>query len=201
MSHCCRFMALLAATLAGTSVAAPNVLHATPSVASARALSPTSAGAPAALPRTVDDVIAGLYAGVSGAADAPRDWTAFARLFVPDARIGVTTAQEGKGVEVQLMDVAAFAALNERVFAGRGFFETELHREQSGYGNVLHVWSVYEARRALGDAPYARGANSLQLVHTPEGWRIAALTWDRERDGQPLAARFTLPAGVQAVAP
>lgn len=199
MSHCCRFMALLAATLAGTSVAAPNVLYAAPAPA---LTTPRSAATLAAeAPRTVDDVIAGLYAGVSGAANEVRDWTAFAGLFVPDARIGVTTAQEGKGVEVQLMDVAAFAALNDRVFAGRGFFETELHREQSGYGDILHVWSVYEARRAPGDAPYARGANSLQLVRTPEGWRIASLTWDRERNGQPLANRFTLPAGTQAVAP
>lgn len=197
MSHCCRFMALLAATLAGTSVAAPNIVHATPvTAASAGSIAPV-AGAP----RTVDDVIAGLYAGVSGAANAARDWTAFAGLFVPGARIGVTTPREGKGLEVQLMSVAEFAALNDRVFAGRGFFETELHRETTGYGEILHVWSVYEARRAPGDAPYARGANSLQLVRTPEGWRIGALTWDRERAGHLLANRFSLPGDAQAVAP
>jgi hypothetical protein len=37
MLHCCRFMALLAATLAGTSVAGPNALHAAPGVTTAQA--------------------------------------------------------------------------------------------------------------------------------------------------------------------
>lgn len=199
MSHCCRFMALLAATLAGTSVAAPNRLDLTPQPVVVPALSPAPASASTA--RTVDEVIAALYTGVSGDAHQARDWTGFARLFVPEARIGVTQAGEGGAVEVQLMDVAAFAALNDRVFAGRGFHETELHREQSGYGGVLHVWSVYEARHAPGAAPYARGANSLQLLRTAEGWKIVSLTWERERPDQPLAGRFVLPTHAAQVRP
>lgn len=191
MSGCCRFMALLAATLAGTAVAAPTgLLHA---MTTARVSETRGTPDAARLPTTVDGVIAALYTGVSGPADHRRDWSAFAGLFLPGARIGVTHPAGCEGVEIELMDVAAFGELNDRVFRGRGFFESEIHREQGGYGDVLHVWSVYEARRSPGDAPYARGANSLQMVRTPDGWRISSLTWDRERGGQRLAERFPVP--------
>ncbi len=159
---------------------------------------PAAAAVPPAISTAaVDEVIAALYAGVSGPAERPRDWAAFARLFVPNARIGVTSASEGGGVAVHLMEAAEFGELNDRVFGGRGFFESEVHREQSGFGGVLHVWSVYEARRSPHEAPYARGANSLQMVRTPEGWRIAALTWDHERPDQPLHHRFPVAERVQ----
>ncbi len=192
MSNCCRYMPSLAATLAGTSPATPS---ATPDVHAPVMNSEAAIGsARREVPRTVDEVIDALYAGVSGPAELTRDWSAFARLFLPNARIGVTSVTEGDGVAIQLMDVAEFGGLNDRASSGRGFFESEIHREQSGFGDVLHVWSAYEARRSPSEAPYARGANSLQMVRTPDDWRIAALARDHERSGLLLAGRFPVAA-------
>jgi hypothetical protein len=194
-----RFLPLPIFTLAASGLAALGASSAPSAAEMSVAASPETERRQN--PGTLDEVIAGLYAGVSGPAERQRNWTAFEQLFVPGARIGVTRVTENGGLAVQLMGVKQFGALNDRMFSGRGFFESEIHREQTGFGGVLHVWSAYEARRAPGEAPYARGANSLQLVRTPEGWRIASLTWDQERHGQPLADRFPVPARTEGVRP
>lgn len=184
MKRCCCVIACLAALLSGVATAAPNrESAATPPAPVAPAVEPTA-------PSTIDEVIGALYAGVSGDAGARRDWQAFARLFVDGARLTNTRSTGTGSVAGDVLDVARFAALNTRLFAGRGFHENEVHREVSQFGGVAHVWSVYETRRNPGEAPYARGANSLQLLHTAAGWRILSVTWDRESPDQPLPASF-----------
>jgi hypothetical protein len=70
-------------------------------------------------------------------------------------------------------------------FAENDFHEIETGRRIDLFGNIAHVWSVYEARRALDDAePERRGINSIQLFRDADrGWRIVAMIWDNEREG------------------
>ena len=65
------------------------------------------------------------------------------------------------------------------------FYEVETGRRVDLFGNIAHVWSVYEARRAPDDpVPERRGINSIQLFRDPDrGWRIVAMIWDNEREG------------------
>jgi hypothetical protein len=139
----------------------------------------------------IDALIHTLYATVSGPAGIRRDWAPLARLHAPGARLHLTLAQPDGRLTIESLDFEAFIALHEARFGGRGFFEHETAREVAGFGGVRHVWSTFEARRSPGDAePYARGVNSLQLVGTPDGWRLVSATWDFERADLPLPARF-----------
>lgn len=185
--RCCLFLPMLASLLAGTATAAPQWGTPALGVASTKPVVPAV--------DTIDDVLAALYAGVSGDAGAPRDVAGMVRVFVPDAQLHVTTAGVDGVATTETYDVPGFVALNERRLASRGFHEREIHREVTDYGAVAHVWSVFETRRSRDDAePYARGANSLQLLRTPQGWRVLSVTWDIEGPDRPLRPRFPVAA-------
>ena len=61
----------------------------------------------------------------------------------------------------------------------------ETARRIDVFGNMAHVWSVYEARTHPDDAePERRGINSIQLYRDEHGrWSILNMIWDNERPG------------------
>lgn len=188
--NACTWFASLAVLLAGTATAGPAI---PPPPARMPPCCPGPATTAAAAPidlHSIDAVVAGLYDGVSADPGVRRDRRPFAALFAPGARVHVTQADADGRAAVQSLDVAGFIELNERRLQGRGFHEREIHRERTDYGAVTHLWSVFEARRERDGAPYARGANSIQLLHTPAGWRVLSLSWDLESARAPLAPRF-----------
>lgn len=70
------------------------------------------------------------------------------------------------------------------------FYEVETARTIRVFGNMGHVWSVYEARRAPAD-PVAerRGINSIQVYRDHTGrWWVLSMVWDNERPGLTVAA-------------
>ena len=82
-----------------------------------------------------------------------------------------------------MMDLDTYARETQPFFDANAFFEIETSRRIDLFGNIAHVWSGYEACRALGDEhPERRGINSIQLFNHPEhGWRIIHMIWDNER--------------------
>jgi hypothetical protein len=129
-------------------------------------------------------VVEEMYRMISGPR-GPRDWSRQANCFHPDAR-QVRTWVDGAGrAAMKIMTLADYAADTTPFFAEHDFFEVETGRRVDLFGNIAHVWSVYEARRALDDGePERRGINSIQLFRDPDrGWRIVAMIWDNERDG------------------
>jgi hypothetical protein len=55
----------------------------------------------------------------------------------------------------------------------------------------VHVWSTYESRHAAGDAkPFARGVNSIQIVHAQGRYWLASVLWDDERPGLTLPQKY-----------
>ena len=68
----------------------------------------------------------------------------------------------------------------------QGFFETEIHRVTRSFGNITHVFSTYEMRQKQDGPVIGRGVNSLQLYHDGARWWIASVTWDDEREGNPI---------------
>ena len=58
------------------------------------------------------------------------------------------------------------------------------------FGNVAQVFSSYESRHAPGEAPFARGINSFQLVYDGKRWWVVSILWDEERPDNPLAKEF-----------
>ncbi len=58
------------------------------------------------------------------------------------------------------------------------------------FGNIAHVFSTYESRRAPGEKPFARGINSFQLAKTGNAWKVVTILWDAEREGSPIPEKY-----------
>ena len=134
----------------------------------------------AAIGAAVDE----MYAMISGPA-GPRDWSRQARCFHPAARQIRTSLDELGRPQMKMMSLEQYARDTTPYFAQNPFYEIEIGRRIDLFGNIAHVWSAYEARRAPDDdAPERRGINSIQLFRDPEhGWRIMSMIWDNEREG------------------
>jgi hypothetical protein len=134
----------------------------------------------AAIGAAVDE----MYAMISGP-KGPRDWSRQANCFHPDARQIRTWIDADGRPECRMMGLADYARDTTPFFAENDFYEIEIGRRIDLFGNIAHVWSAYEARRAIDDVePERRGINSIQLFRDPDlGWRIMAMIWDNERPG------------------
>ncbi len=137
---------------------------------------------------SIDSVIRAVYDVISGPAGA-RDWARFKALFADGARlIPVRVTSEGASASVMTPD--DYAQRGTANFAKNAFYESEVSRRVETFGNIAHVFSTYESRRAPGEKPFARGINSFQLVKEPGGWKVMTILWEAERPGNPIPAKY-----------
>jgi hypothetical protein len=154
-------------------------------------LSMMTLAAPLARPAdtdSMDTVIRAVYDAISGPA-GPRDWARFRALFAEGARlISIRVTPEGPAANVMTPDdyVKRAAPNMEKT----GFFEAEIAHRVETFGNIAHVFSTYESRRAPGDKPFARGINSFQLVKEGKVWKVMTILWDAEREGQTIPEKY-----------
>ena len=150
--------------------------------------------APPARPQDVeslDAIIAALYDVISGPAGEQRDWQRFHSLFVPGARLIPTGMSEDGEVRHRVMTAADFVTTSGAIMEERGFFEREIGRTTERFGNIAHVFSAYDSKNTPEDAePFARGINSIQLLHDGARWWVVTIFWDSERAGNAIPARY-----------
>jgi hypothetical protein len=175
-------LALLAAAMACAPVAAQQ----TPAPAAA---------SPAAQPADVDTpeaIVTALYDVISGPASEPRDWNRFRSLFRPEARLVYAQTLQSGEERLHSMSVEDFIRIVTPVYAaGGGFWERDSGHRMDRFGNVVHVFTAYETRRAAPDGPVAaRGINSVQLVRHEGRWWVVNVLWDTERPGNPIPAEL-----------
>jgi hypothetical protein len=147
---------------------------------------------------TVDHVVASLYEVISGAAGKPRDWDRFRSLFLPDGRLGVirpetpaTKDAPARKGDTVLLTPDMYVQRDDPYFKANGFFERSIANRVEVFGNLVHVWSTYESRHAQQDSqPFARGINSIQIVHAQGRFWVASIFWDEERPGLTLPAKY-----------
>ena len=150
---------------------------------------------------TIGHLMDALYDVISGPAGQPRDWDRFRSLFLPDGRMGVirpaTPVADGKpasGGDAVFLTPDTYVERDSPYFAKQGFFEHGIHNKIEEFGNLISVWSTYESRHTPTDAtPFARGINSLQLVHAQGRYWIASILWDDERPGLTLPDKYLKP--------
>lgn len=137
---------------------------------------------------SIDSAIRAVYDVISGPAGA-RDWARFHSLFADGARlIPIRVTPAGSAAVVMTPDdYEKRAGAN---FSKSAFYESEVARRVETFGNIAHVFSTYESRRAPGEKPFARGINSFQLVKTGSDWKIMTILWDSERDDNPLPQKY-----------
>ncbi len=72
-----------------------------------------------------------------------------------------------------------------------GFFEKSIANHIETFGNIAHVFSVYEGRHDTADAkPFVRGINSIQLMNDGKRWWVVTIFWQAEDAANPLPQKY-----------
>ena len=141
---------------------------------------------------SIDAIVTAAYDGISGPAGKKRDWDRERSLFYPGARL-IPTAKPGvtDGLAPQILHVDGFVARVEPYFTEQGFYEKEIARRTEQFGNIAHVWSVYESRHNADDPePFMRGINSIQLFYGGNRWWIVNIYWQQESPEHPIPEKY-----------
>jgi hypothetical protein len=137
---------------------------------------------------SIEGVVKAVYQVISGPA-GPRDWARFRSLFADGARlIPVRVTPEGPAPNV--LTPEEYAQRASANFEKNGFFESPVAQKVESFGNIAHVFSTYESRRAPGEKPFARGINSFQLVRQANAWKVMTILWDSERENNPIPEKY-----------
>ena len=162
--------------------------------APAPAAAPAASSTPAANPADVaslDAILRSLYDVISGPAGQARNWDRMRSLFTPGARLIPTGRRPDGTRRIVTWTVDEYiTAVGPQLERG-GFFEREIARRVERYGNIVHVFSTYESRRAAEDPqPFARGINSIQLWYDDTRWWVVTIFWEGERPDNPIPSKY-----------
>lgn len=140
---------------------------------------------------SIEAIVHALYDVISGAAGEPRDWDRMRSLFAPGARFIPTRGTDATGRSYLFWTIDDWMAGARGLFERTGFFERELHATVEQYGNIAHVFSTYDSKRAASDPePFARGINSIQLWNDGNRWWVMSIFWEGESPGNPIPAKY-----------
>ena len=139
--------------------------------------------------KSIDSIMAAVYDVISGPA-GERDWGPFRSLFLPTARLTAATKGTDGAIHLRPMSADEYATRAGGYFLKSGFFEHPIVNRVQTFGNVAQVFSSYESRHAAGEAPFARGINSFQLLNDGKRWWVVSILWDEERPDNPLPKDF-----------
>jgi hypothetical protein len=175
------------------------VMSASAGALSAQTASAAPAATPAADPADVgsmDAIVCALYASISGPKGMKRDFARLRTLMAPEARF-VPTGRAADGTHrYRSWNVEEYITAAGPGLEAGGFFESEIGRTTTSFGNVWHIMSAYDSKRTLEDAkPFQRGVNSIQLFNAGNRWYIMSVMWDAER------ADLSIPATLLATPP
>jgi hypothetical protein len=140
---------------------------------------------------SIDAILAAVYDVISGPAGKKRDWDRMRSLFVPDARLIPTGAQQNGGFVSRVWSVDQYIERAAPFFEKEGFFEREAARRVDQFGQIAQVFSTYESRHAPDDAkPFLRGINSIQLMNDGKRWWVVTIFWQAEDAKTPLPEKY-----------
>lgn len=160
--------------------------------APAAAQEPAEPAAPAADPadvESIDAIVAALYESISGPA-GERDWGRFRALFAPGALLVPAAPRSDGSAPLRALGVEQYVQGAGAYFRENPFYEVESARRLERFGNVANAMSAYESRRAPQEEPFARGINTITLVHDGARWWVVSIAWDEHRPGNEIPAGF-----------
>ena len=71
------------------------------------------------------------------------------------------------------------------------FFEKEIARRTETFGNIVHVFSTYEARRKANEKePSMRGFNSIKLMSDGNDGGYVTVFWEEETPDNLLPTKY-----------
>ena len=136
-----------------------------------------------------DAIIKAMYETISGPA-GPRNWYRQRSLFLDGARLIPIGNRVHKESDLQVMSIDEWIEDAKDYLAENDFYEVEIMRQISRYGNIVQAFSTYEARNGTDSAPFARGINSIQLLKKDDRWWIANVMWENESKDNPIPEEY-----------
>jgi len=141
--------------------------------------------------KTLDATIQTLYSVISGEAGEKRDWDLFRSLFAPGAKLIPTRAPKEGPKSLAYWTPEDYIDKAGPYLEEKGFIEEEIHRVSQTFGSLVHVFSTYQSFASSADEdPFARGINSIQLLHDGQRWWIVNIYWNQENDDNPIPSAF-----------
>ena len=141
--------------------------------------------------KSIDSIISALYEVISGEKGEPRDWDRFRNLFHSSGTLrSVGMTKEGV-VDTKAMAPNDYIKRAEPYLVGNGFFEREIGRRTETFRHITLVFSTYASRNSATDKePFARGINSIQLMHDNDRWWIISILWDGETKEEQVPRKY-----------
>jgi len=137
--------------------------------------------------QSIDAIIDAYYDVVSGSSKDP--WQ-FERDSYIHSKNAIITRLDENGVATSHSLEAEYIPL--ALAPKTDFYEKELKRTVSQFGNIAQVWSAFEIRTDPEIATIVRGLNSIQLHYENERWFIDSWTCEMEHPKNPLVAQFIM---------
>lgn len=134
---------------------------------------------------TIDGIMKAYYEVVSGPANTPRDIARDLSLHHPKAQVFPLMHDKDGNPNLLVFSVQEFHAWGKPVYDA-GFFENEVKRTVTSFGQTFHVWSTYETRTQANGPVVGRGINNIQLYFDGKRFWIVSETWDSERPNNPM---------------
>ena len=136
-------------------------------------------------------IVAAVYDVISGPAGQKRNWDRMRTLFVQDARMIPTGKRQTGESTRRVLSVEEYITNSGPFLEKDGFFESEIGRRTEQYGNIVHVFSTYESKRAATDEkPFMRGINSFQLWYDGKRWWVITILWQGESKDTPIPEKY-----------
>ncbi|HEX8456689.1 MAG TPA: hypothetical protein VF656_05140 [Pyrinomonadaceae bacterium] len=158
---------------------------------------PTSPADPGYVPpvrqdvESIETILTAVYASISGAKGQARDWDRFRSLFVPGARLVPTIKRPRGDYTTRVLTPEEFITSSGKFMEEQGFYERAIANHVEIFGNIAHVFSVYEGRHATSDPkPFVRGINSIQLMNDGKRWWVVTIFWQAEDAANPIPQKY-----------
>ncbi len=139
---------------------------------------------------SIDAIMKAYYEVVSGPANTPRDVARDLSLHHPKAQVFPLMHDKNGKPELLVFSIKEFHEWGKPVYDA-GFFESEIKRTVTSFGQTFHVWSTYETRTTPNGPVVSRGINNIQLYFDGQRFWILSETWDSERPNNPIPTYLT----------
>jgi hypothetical protein len=135
--------------------------------------------------KSVDTIITAYYAVVSGSSTDP--WQFERDKYIHSENAVITRLDDNGKAESHALEVEYMPLV---LAPKEDFYEKELKRKVSQFGNIAQVWSAFEIRTDPEIVSNIRGLNSIQLHFENGRWFIDSWICEMESDKNTLVTDF-----------
>jgi hypothetical protein len=137
--------------------------------------------------KSISAIIDAYYDVISGSSQDP--WQFERDKYIHSENAVITRLDENGDAQLHSLEAEYIPmALSPK----EDFYEIELKRKVSHFGNMAHVWSAFEIRTEPTIVSNIRGLNSIQLYFANGRWWISSWTTEMESDTNSQVADFMM---------